>query len=134
MKEKNKRKRKGSESVNENQEDESQDEITNPFSQSELSHGEPFDNSYTSREKTLAKPKTIKPATTQNCHRAGVDAFMTALSFAVFSTQLRDKGEDVMSSAKNKLYLSGKDLPLQITRGNFGKCSVNHLKATCQSV
>lgn len=62
---------------------------------------------------------------TQKCHRAGVDAFMTGLSYAVFSLQLVESSQNTNELA-NKLYLSGKTLPLQVTKGNFGKLSAGH--------
>lgn len=69
-------------------------------------------------------------STAQDCHRAGVDAFMTGLSHAVFMMQLSDKKNEV-EHLGNKLYLSGKNLPLQVTKGNFGKLSQAH-STRCQ--
>ena len=139
MKEKRKRARMSSNgsSTNENQAEDSssQVDITNPFSESNLSENETTQSRQCDTETGLTnksltgKPEAKSVTTAQNCHRAGVDAFMTAFSFAVFSAQLDKTKQDVMLLARNKLYLSGKDLPLQITKGNFGKCSVNHIKA-----
>lgn len=64
--------------------------------------------------------------TVNNCHRAGVDAFMTGFSYAVFAIQL-EENKTQLKSLSNKLYLSGKIVPLQVTRGNFGKLSQAHL-------
>lgn len=54
-------------------------------------------------------------------HRAGFDAFMTAYSFAYFLTS---EGQD--SEAKNKVYLSRKDTPLNIVKSAFAKNSKSH--------
>ena len=70
-------------------------------------------------------------------HRAGFDAFMTGYIFAFFSarygsdaatSESSSKGHELgMDEHKNKLYLVGKDIPLQITPSSFSKPSKAHL-------
>lgn len=74
---------------------------------------------------SLAQTDTATETVARTCHRAGVDAFMTGFSHAVFSMQLGE-GDIDMLSLSNKLYLSGKNVPLQVTKGNFGKLSQAH--------
>ena len=68
-------------------------------------------------------------------HRAGFDAFMTGFVFAHFIAthgcfrtlspcpKLSDLG---MQDFKNRVVLSGKDIPLQIVKSNFAKKSKEH--------
>ena len=69
-------------------------------------------------------------------HRAGFDAFMTGFVFAHFiskhgdfkylpsgGTSMTDLG---MQDFQNRVALSGKDIPLQITKSNFAKTSKDH--------
>ena len=68
-------------------------------------------------------------------HRAGFDAFMTGFVFAHFIAthgrfrtlsqcpKLSDLG---MQDFKNRVVLSGKDIPLQIVKSNFAKNSKEH--------
>ena len=76
------------------------------------------------------------------CHRAGFDAFMTGFAMATFVSQYGrppPTSDDVPSvkggsfvetyglqDLVNKLYLGGKDVPLQITQSHFSKPSANH--------
>ncbi len=91
-----------------------------------------------------------KPAPTDSClkpqyagcHRAGFDAFMTGFAMATFVSQ---HGRVRISSSPdipgvtdtfvefygleelvNKLYLGGKDVPLQIAKSHFSKTSASH--------
>lgn len=59
-----------------------------------------------------------------NCHRAGLDAYMTGVIFTCFNQQL--KGKTDINSLKNHIHLSGKNIPLLVTKGNFGKVSAAH--------
>lgn len=70
---------------------------------------------------------------TRDCgHRAGFDAFMTGYCMATYLLQLgkrSDENELTLSSlveVANKLSLTQKDVPLQITRSHFTKPSAAH--------
>ena len=70
---------------------------------------------------------------TRDCgHRAGFDAFMTGYCMATYLLQLGKKGDEnelTLSSLvdiSNKLSLTKKDVPLQITRSHFIRPSVSH--------
>ncbi|XP_013407249.1 target of EGR1 protein 1 [Lingula anatina] len=68
-------------------------------------------------------------------HRAGFDAFMTGFVLAKYVVQYGNTlhtdevykiGNFGMDSFANKLPLSGKDIPLQVTKSSFAKTSKNH--------
>ena len=69
-------------------------------------------------------------------HRAGFDSFMTGFAFAVALTKYgaiskSDDGTDStvqisFDEVKNKVALSGKDIPLLIRKSNFAKTSALH--------
>lgn len=62
-------------------------------------------------------------------HRAGYDAFMTGFIYAVYLTQLSGGDrERKIADWKNKLYLSGKDYPLSVSKSSFSKQSKEHLE------
>ena len=62
-------------------------------------------------------------------HRAGYDAFMTGFIYAVYLTQLSvGEREGKIADWKNKLYLSGKDYPLSVSKSAFAKQSKEHLE------
>lgn len=70
---------------------------------------------------------------TRDCgHRAGFDAFMTGYCMATYLLQLgkrNDENELTLSSLveiTNKLSLTQKDVPLQITRSHFTRPSTSH--------
>lgn len=70
---------------------------------------------------------------TRDCgHRAGFDAFMTGYCMATYLLQLgkkSDNSELTLSSlvdVSNKLSLTRKDVPLQITRSHFVRPSASH--------
>ena len=76
-------------------------------------------------------------------HRAGFDAFMTGFTFAVYlakfgkaRTGAEKWSEMGMEEFRNKVSLSGKDIPLHVMKSNFAKTSREHrekmdrLKAT----
>jgi len=72
-------------------------------------------------------------AKTRNCgHRAGFDAFMTGYCMATYLLQLGKKGDTnelTLSSlvdVSNKLSLTKKEVPLQITRSHFIRPSASH--------
>ena len=75
----------------------------------------------------------LNNAKTRDCgHRAGFDAFMTGYCMATYLLQLgkkNDENELTLSSlvdVSNKLCLTKKDVPLQITRSHFIRPSASH--------
>ena len=66
-------------------------------------------------------------------HRAGFDAFMTGFCMASFLRQF-EKSRDLsmvenLPDFANRLNLSGKDIPLKITKSQYSKTSVSHQEA-----
>ena len=66
-------------------------------------------------------------------HRAGFDAFMTGfiLTSLLCDRGLFDKSQSTIDFSQltdvlNNVYLSGKDIPLQVRKGSFAKTSKNH--------
>ncbi|TSO25248.1 Target of EGR1 protein 1 [Bagarius yarrelli] len=57
-------------------------------------------------------------------HRAGFDAFMTGYVFAYASIQNAD---GTLPACTNKLYLSGKSVPLHVAKSTFSKSSRAHV-------
>ena len=93
-----------------------------------------------SNDNSAAEDSSQSPSASVNkagSHRAGFDAFMTGYIFAFFSARYGNevtKEEDTckgyelgMDENKNKLYLVGKDIPLQVTTSSFSKPSKAHL-------
>lgn len=78
-----------------------------------------------SSSEIIAKLKEIsEEAVDMNgSHRAGFDAFMTGFIFAVFRYKYPEKVNEWM----NKLYLTGKDYPLSVSKSTFVKQSQEHL-------
>ena len=75
----------------------------------------------------------LNNAKTRDCgHRAGFDAFMTGYCMATYLLLLgkkNDENELTLSSlvdVSNKLSLTKKDVPLQITRSHFIRPSASH--------
>lgn len=56
-----------------------------------------------------------------NGHRAGFDAFMTGYCFAFYRIHIA--GNDSMQKLSNKIYLTGKDVPLNVMKSHFAKTS-----------
>lgn len=77
-----------------------------------------------------------EPKYTTGLHRAGYDAFMTGYAFATFLLSYMKQrpsatgGIDItkmgLEQIANKVFLSGKNIPLQIRVGNFAKRSTKH--------
>lgn len=89
----------------------------------------------------MTKNAVKKVVSVSRCggHRAGFDAFMTGYIFASFLAKfgrvkdgvsegrtVRDFG--VAEELSNRVYLGGKDFPLQIASSNFSKPSKSHLE------
>lgn len=83
---------------------------------------------------------TVEPSARQHFkgHRAGHDAFMTGFCFSSFVAQnlshrLNELEKmpcwtEVVTEARNRICLSGKDFPLLIQKSGFAKCSKGHLE------
>lgn len=59
-------------------------------------------------------------------HRAGFDAFMTGYIFA-FASLNADGSDSWIPECANKLYLSGKSVPLHIAKSSFSKSTKAHV-------
>ncbi|XP_066508676.1 target of EGR1 protein 1-like [Hoplias malabaricus] len=59
-------------------------------------------------------------------HRAGFDAFMTGYIFAFASLLKTENSESEVAACVNKLYLSGKSIPLHVVKSTFSKSSKAH--------
>ncbi|XP_041126807.1 target of EGR1 protein 1-like [Polyodon spathula] len=82
-------------------------------------------------EKEGSKGKEQQKAAEGGMHRAGFDAFMTGYIFAYITTLKAGAETDPSSGAclpdcLNKVYLSGKSIPLQIVKSSFSKFSKAH--------
>lgn len=88
--------------------------------------------------KNAAKKKLV-PVSRCGGHRAGFDAFMTGYIFASFLAKfgrVKDGATEgktvadfgVAEELSNRVYLGGKDFPLQIASSNFSKPSKSHLE------
>lgn len=72
-------------------------------------------------------------AKTRDCgHRAGFDAFMTGYCMATYLQQLGKKSDEnkltlsSLADVSNKISLTKKEVPLQITRSHFIRPSASH--------
>ncbi|KAI5093121.1 target of EGR1 protein 1 [Silurus meridionalis] len=73
------------------------------------------------------RPDTRVKKAEGGTHRAGFDAFMTGYIFAFASIRNGDGSDPWIPSCANKLYLSGKSLPLHIAKSTFSKSSRAHV-------
>ncbi|KAL6467558.1 hypothetical protein MHYP_G00232350 [Metynnis hypsauchen] len=79
----------------------------------------------TSKGFTGARERKVEGGT----HRAGFDAFMTGYVFAFASILKSDESatQAGISGCVNKLYLSGKSVPLHVVKSTFSKSSKAHM-------
>lgn len=79
---------------------------------------------------TNDKPATVATNSASGTHRAGFDAFMTGFCMATYFHRYGNPGVSRMVERLpdfvNKLNLSGKDVPLKITKSQYCKTSTNH--------
>lgn len=72
-------------------------------------------------------PKACNRKVEGGTHRAGFDAFMTGYIFAFASIRNAEGSDSWIPACTNKLYLSGKSVPLQIVKSSFSKSSRAHV-------
>lgn len=80
---------------------------------------------------SVASETTKEKKVEGGTHRAGFDAFMTGYIFA-FAKNLTAKTEEstsaaLLSGCLNKLFLSGKSVPLHVAKSTFSKSSKAHV-------
>lgn len=72
-------------------------------------------------------PKPSERKTDAGTHRAGFDAFMTGYIYAFATIRNTDESDSWIPACANKLYLSGKSVPLHIAKSTFSKSSRAHV-------
>ncbi|KAK3513924.1 hypothetical protein QTP70_032830 [Hemibagrus guttatus] len=72
-------------------------------------------------------PKASERKAEGGTHRAGFDAFMTGYIFAFASIRNAGESDSWIPACANKLYLSGKSVPLHIAKSTFSKSSRAHV-------
>ncbi|XP_026796617.3 target of EGR1 protein 1 isoform X2 [Pangasianodon hypophthalmus] len=76
---------------------------------------------------TNKSPKANERKVEGGTHRAGFDAFMTGYIFAFASIRNAEGSDSWIPACANKLYLSGKSVPLHIAKSTFSKSSRAHM-------
>lgn len=73
------------------------------------------------------RPKASERKVEGGTHRAGFDAFMTGYIFAFACIRNTEGSDSWIPACANKLYLSGKSVPLHIVKSTFSKSSRAHV-------
>lgn len=124
-------------SVNETDEHKNSSSVTaSNVTTSDTDNGAESINQDVMKKSNICSPQKKKPDT--GTHRAGFDAFMTGFIFAhsyasdrkteARADECEQESEQWLSSCLNKVYLSGKSVPLNIVKSTFAKSSKAHLQ------
>ena len=134
----NRRKRKRNRQKNNNSEADDEQECDAPAPdavESAVRNGDSvkIDSECVSEGDTVEQPTQTSAVRRSGSHRAGFDSFMTGYAFAValakhgaITRDASDCAHVSFEEMKNKVALSGKNIPLLIRKSNFEKASVLH--------